>query len=604
MSAPVPAAAAKPEKKKLSWSVVWREAAELVVLHRKRLLLGLVLLGFGRAASLVMPACPGWMVDHVVGQHRTDLLWPIVALVLVATAVQAITGYALSQILGIAGQQAINDLRQRVHDHVLHLPVARFDATQSGTLISRIMSDAEGIRNLVGTGIVHLVGGLFTSVAVAVILFVLNWKLTLAIGVLLALFAVVTAVTFKRLRPLFKERQKVQGEISGALGQTLGGIRIVKVFTAEERLGKRFAADTGRLFGMVRQTMSGFSLMSSAGTVVLGLAVSLFIVVGGQAMISGEMKSGAFIQYILYVGLLVGPLAQLASISTQFTEAFAGLDRIRELTSQPTEAQGARVCPPLVGRVEFRGVTFGYDAARPVLSGIDLAAQPGQTIALVGPSGSGKTTLVSLVMAFVRPQHGIIAVDGIDLAELELTSYRRQIGVVLQDNWLFDGTVSENLRFARPDATDAQVEEAARLASADGFVRGLSDGYATIIGERGVKLSGGQRQRLAIARALLADPRILILDEATSSLDSESEAEIQGALATLRRGRTTFVIAHRLSTIRSADQILVIDGGTIAERGTHDELLAIEGGVYRRLHDRQHESQADRHINPGEVVPA
>lgn len=600
MSVPAPA---KSEKKKLTWSLVWREAGELIAIHRRRLLIGLCLLVVGRAASLVLPGSAGWLIDHVVGQNRPELVWSIAAVVLVATVIQALAGYGLSQILGIAGQQAINDLRQRVHDHVMRLPVSRFDATQSGTLISRIMSDAEGIRNLVGTGIVQLVGGLLTGIVVIVILFVLNWKLTLAISLLLTAFGIFTAMAFKRLRPLFKERQKVQGEISGALGQVLGGIRIVKVFTAEERLGKRFAADTGRLFEMVRKTMTGFSLMTSLTVVILGLSGALFIVVGGRAMAGGEMTVGAFLQYVLFVGLLAGPIGQVASISTQFTEAFAGLDRIRELTSQATEVQGARTCPPLVGRVEFRGVGFGYDPARPVLSDIDLAAQPGQTIALVGPSGSGKTTLVSLVMAFVRPQHGIIAVDGIDLAELQLTSYRRQIGVVLQDNWLFDGTVSENLRFARPDATDAQVAEAARLASADGFVRGLSDGYATVIGERGVKLSGGQRQRLAIARALLADPRILILDEATSSLDSESEAEIQGALATLRRGRTTFVIAHRLSTIRSADQILVVDGGTIAERGTHGELLA-KDGVYRRLHDRQHASQADRHINPGEVVPA
>ncbi len=593
----------KPKKPRLTWSVVWREAAVLVATHRKRLLLGLVLLAVGRAASLILPASSGWLIDDVVHQKRGDLVWPIAGAVLAATLIQAVTSYALSQLLGVAGQAAINDLRQRVHDHVLRLPVARFDATQSGTLISRIMSDAEGIRNLVGTGIVQLVGGLLTGSVVLVILFVLNWKLTAAIAVLLALFGAAMAVAFKRLRPLFKERQKVQGEISGALGQVLGGIRIVKLFTAEDRLGRRFAADTGRLFGMIKATMTGFSLITSLTVVVLGVAGALFVVVGGQAMVSGTMTVGNFLQYVLFVGLLAGPIGQIASISTQFTEAFAGLDRIRELTSQATEVQGTRICPPLTARVEFRDVTFGYDPGRPVLSGIALTAEPGTTVALVGPSGSGKTTLVSLVMAFVRPQQGAVLVDGIDLMELELTSYRRQIGVVLQDNWLFDGTVADNLRFARPDATDEQVVEACRLAAADGFVRGLAEGYATIIGERGVKLSGGQRQRLAIARALLADPRILILDEATSSLDSESEAEIQAALATLRRGRTTFVIAHRLSTIRAADQILVIDGGCIAERGTHAELLAL-GGTYRRLHDRQHDFETDLHLNPGEEPAA
>lgn len=592
---------AKSPKRKLTWGLVWRESGELIAAHRRRLGIGLVLLVIGRAASLVLPASSGWLIGEVVEKHRPELLWPIVGAVLAATLVQALANYGLAQLLGVAGQAAINDLRQRVYDHVLRLPVARFDAMQSGTLISRIMSDAEGIRNLVGTGIVQLVGGTLTALVVLVILFCLNWQLTLAISLLLAAFGVAMAFTFGRLRPLFKERQKVQGEISGTLGQMLAGVRVVKIFTAEARLSQRFAVDTGRLFGLIRRTMTGFSLVTSLAVVILGLSGALFILVGGKAMVSGDMTVAAFIQYVLFVGLLVGPVGQIASISTQFTEAFAGLDRIRELTAQPVEVGGSTPCPRIAGRVEFREVEFAYDAGRPVLSAVSLVAEPGQTIALVGPSGSGKTTLISLVLAFIRPQRGVLLIDGRDLADLELTSYRRQLGVVMQDNWLFDGTVAENLRFARQEATDDEVIAAAKLAAADTFIRGFADGYQTVIGERGVKLSGGQRQRLAIARALLADPRILILDEATSSLDSESEAEIQEALAHLRAGRTTFVIAHRLSTIRSADQILVIDGGTIAERGTHAELIA-KGGRYRQLHDRQHAHEGEMHVNPGEEL--
>lgn len=603
MTSPLPekVSGEKERKKNLTWTTVWREAAEMVAVHRRRLSIGLGLMVIGRGASLVLPASSGWLIGEVVEKHRPELLWPIVAAVLAATVVQALAGYGLSQLVGIAGQAAINQVRQRVYDHVLRLPIARFDATQSGTLISRIMSDAEGVRNIVGTGIVQLVGGVLTAIAVLIILFMLNWQLTLAIALLLLGFGGAMAVTFKRLRPLFKERQKVQGEISGTLGQMLAGIRVVKIFTAEARLSDRFATDTGRLFALVRQTMTGFSLVTALTVVILGLAGALFILVGGKAMVSGDMTVAEFIQYVLFVGLLVGPIGQIASISTQFTEAFAGLDRIRELTAQPLERGGETPCPRIIGRVEFSQVHFSYDAGRAVLSDLTLVATPGQTIALVGPSGSGKTTLVSLILAFIRPQQGHVLIDGRDLTELELLSYRRQIGVVLQDNWLFDGTVLDNLRFACPEATEAEVFTAARMAAADTFIRGLADGYLTIIGERGVKLSGGQRQRLAIARALLADPRILILDEATSSLDSESEAEIQTALAHLRAGRTTFVIAHRLSTIRSADQILVIDGGIIAERGTHRELLN-SNGRYRQLHDRQHAHEGDVHVNLGEEL--
>ena len=588
---------------KPGWKVVLRESAELMRVHRGRLMTGLLLLGVSRAASLVPPASAGWLIDRVVREgHHDELPWLALAVV-AATLVQAIAGFGLSQLLGVAAQRAIHELRLSLHWHVLRLPVSRFDATQSGQLVSRVMNDAEGIRNLVGNGIVQLVGGLVTAATVFVILLWLNWHLTLAVAGMLAVFGVATAFSLTRLRPVFRERGQVQAEITGRMTQVLGGIRAVKAYAAEPREQQAFSSGAERLFGLVRTTITGFSLLTGLGTLVIGGASAVLVLIGGHALIAGTMSAGQLFMYVMYVALMTAPVLQIAAIGTQITEAFAGLDRIRELRSQATEdadSVGRVVCPRLHGDVRLDGVVFGYDPARPVLHGLDVQVMPGQTIALVGPSGSGKTTLVSLIMGFHTPQSGRILLDGQDLAGVRLDSYRRQLGVVLQDNVVFDGSVRDNLLFARPDADQPALDAAADAAAALGFIRAMDKGWDTVVGERGVRLSGGQRQRLAIARALLADPRILILDEATSSLDSESEAEVQAALARLRSGRTTFVIAHRLSTIRTADQILVLDGGRIVERGRHDELLAA-GGLYRRLHDRQAGLAAEQFRNPGEV---
>jgi ABC-type multidrug transport system fused ATPase/permease subunit len=591
------AAAATP-----GWGVVLRESAGLVREHRGRLLTGLGLLAVSRLASLVPPAAAGWLLDRVVRLgHHEELPWLALAVV-AATLVQAASGFVLSQLLGVAAQRAIHELRLLLHWHVLRLPVARFDATQSGQLVSRVMTDAEGLRNLVGNGIVQLVGGLLTALTVSLILLWLNWLLTVVVAGMLLVFAGVTAVTLNRLRPVFRQRSQVQAEITGRMTQVLGGIRAVKAYAAEPREQAAFRSGAEHLFGLIRTTITGFSVLTALGTLVIGGASAVLVLIGGHALIDGAMTPGQLFSYVMYVALMTAPVLQIAAVGTQLTEAFAGLDRVRELRAQATEdadAGGRVPCPPLRGAVQLDGVVFGYDPVRPVLHGISLSAEPGQTIALVGPSGSGKTTLVSLILGFHRPQAGCIRLDGHDLAGIRLDSYRRQLGVVLQDNVVFDGTVRDNLVFARPDATLPQLEAAASAAAALGFITALERGWDTVVGERGVRLSGGQRQRLAIARALLADPRILVLDEATSSLDSESEGEVQAALARLRYGRTTFVIAHRLSTIRAADQILVLEAGHIVERGSHDQLLAV-GGLYRRLHDRQAGLVAERFRNPGE----
>ncbi len=587
----------------------WGEARSLLRQHRTSLTIGMALMLVNRAAGLVLPWSSKFLIDSVIGKHRADLLLPLALGVGIATLIQAATGFSLSQVVSVAGQRAITRMRKNVQAHVLRLPVSYYDSTKTGVLISRVMSDAEGIRNLVGTGIIQLVGGFVTATIALGVLFYLNWKLTTASILMLGAFGAMMAVAFRKLRPIFRERQVINADVTGRLAESLGGVRLVKVYVAERRERLVFARGVHRLFRNVASTITGTSAVGALTTAIVGVIGVLLIVIGGRSILAGAMTLGDLVMYIFFIGLLAAPLVQIASIGTQITEAFAGLDRIREIMDLPTEDQadaGKRALADIVGEVEFRDVWFEYEPNTPVLKDISFHARAGSTTALVGPSGSGKSTLVNLVMAFNHPKSGRILVDGEDLESVKLRDYRSLIGVVMQDNFLFDGTIRENIAFSKPGATDEEIRTVSHIAHVDEFVDRFEHRYETIVGERGVKLSGGQRQRVAIARAILADPRILILDEATSSLDSESEALIRDGLQSLRRGRTTFVIAHRLSTIESADQILVLDGGRIIERGTHHELLA-RGGRYRQLYERQYGVERDRFINPGEdflPVPA
>ncbi len=589
-------------KKKTNVANAWAEARELVWVHRGRLALGLGLMLVNRLAGLVLPASSKFLIDDVIGRGRAELLVPLALAAGAATLVDAATAFALSQVQGVAAQRAIANMRMSLQRHITRLPTSYFDSTQTGVLISRVMNDADGIRNLVGSGLVQMVGGLITAVIALGVLFYLNWQLTLISIVVLALFAGGMIVAFGKLRPLFRERGKITAELSGRLAESFGGIRIVKAYTAEEREDRVFATGAISLFENVRKTLTGISAVTSFGGVVIGAIGVVMMVVGGRAILAGTMTLGDFIMYIFFVGMLAAPLIQMSSIGTQLSEALAGLERIREIKSMATEDDQDASREPLGhldGQIVFDSVSFEYDPGVPVLKNVSLTAPAGTTTALVGSSGSGKSTLISLIMGFNYPRAGRVLVDGRDLASVRLRDYRAQLGVVLQDNFMFDGTVADNIRFSQPNATMDDVKRVSAIAHCDEFVEKFPNRYDTVIGERGVKLSGGQRQRVAIARAILADPRVLILDEATSSLDSESEALIQDGLHALRRGRTTFVIAHRLSTIRSADQILVLEAGEIVERGSHDELLAA-AGRYRQLYDKQYKIEKDRFVNPGE----
>jgi ABC-type multidrug transport system fused ATPase/permease subunit len=570
--------------KKISGASLKHAFHEIIWPRRKLIAIGLILILFNRLAGLVLPASTQYLVDDVIAQGNLRLLYILLGLVGGAVAVQAVTSYSLVMLLSVEAQNLIAELRAQVQRHVLQLPVRVFDNTKSGELVSRIMDDVEGVRNLVGTGLVQLVGGVITAVVALSFLLSYNAVLTGLALIPLAGFGFVSTLAFKKLRPAFRERGQIRAEVTGRLTEALGGIRVIKGFHALDKESEIFYAGVMRIFDNVKTTLTTSSLVTSLGGFFMGTATILIMGYGGWLIIQGSMTLGELFSFIAFLAFLIAPVFQLANIGTQMTEAFAGLDRTAELLSWPEEDADplrTETMPPIDGHLVFEDVHFAYEENKPVLKGISFDARPGTAIALVGSSGSGKSTIAGLAATFLEPQQGRVLVDGVDLRNVKLASYREQLGLVLQNDFLFDGTIRENIRFARPTASDAEIEDAARSAYVTQFTDGFPDGLDTIIGERGVKLSGGQRQRVTIARAILADPRILLLDEATSSLDTESEALIQKSLAELMRGRTAVVIAHRLTTIQRADLILVIEDGRIVERGQHDELMARQGRYHQ-----------------------
>jgi ABC-type multidrug transport system fused ATPase/permease subunit len=591
----------KTEKRKHAWRSlpdVWA----LIKPRRGLLALGFVLMAINRVSGLVLPASTKYFVDNVIGKRQVQLLTPIVLSILAATIVQGLTSFTLTQLLSKSAQKMITDLRRQVQAHIGRLPVSFYDANKTGALVSRIMSDVEGVRNLIGTGLVEFVGGLMTAAFALVYLIHTSIAMTgLAFGILVV-FGLGINKAFKTIRPIFRARPKITAEVTGRLTESLGGVRVVKGYHAEEREEKIFSTGVQRLLENVLKTLTATSLMSLSGAGLMGVVSALIMEFGGHRILAGGMTLGQFFAFNIFLGLLVAPVFQIVAIGTQITEAITGLERTREILNEKKEDEtpGRTVTLERInGQVMMEDVSFAYDSRKEVLREVSFQSEPDTVTALVGPSGAGKSTIIGLIAAFYVPSSGRVLVDGVDLATVKLYSYRTQLGVVLQETFLFDGTIRENVAFARPDATDDEILAACHIARVDEFAESFEKQYDTVVGERGVRLSGGQKQRVSIARAILADPRILILDEATSSLDSESEALIQEGLRYLMRGRTTFVIAHRLSTIRRADQILVVEAGRIIERGTHESLYAA-GGRYYDLYTKQHAVQANLFLAPGE----
>jgi ABC-type multidrug transport system fused ATPase/permease subunit len=590
------------KRPKTKFRDVWPEIRALIMPRRWLLAGCFCIMVVNRACSLVLPLSFKPLIDQVFTRGRIGLLPYVVGAVLLATLIQGVTSYALTQLLSKSGQRMISELRKQVQEHIGRLPVAFYDENRTGTLVARIMTDVEGVRNIIGTGIVDFVGGVLTAAFAFAYLMYVSVRITLPAILIMTAFALVLQRAFKTIRPIFRERAKINAEVTGRLTESLGGVRVVKGYHAEASEAHVFAGGVARLLANVISSLTAQSLMTLASTVILGIIGSVVMYLGAHQHAAGKLTTGGYFAYVMVLAFMTAPIVQLVAIGTQLTEAMAGLDRTREVMNEHTEdADPIRTQDVGIirGDVRFDNVGFAYVPDKPVLHGISFHSRPGTVTALVGSSGSGKSTIISLICGFHTAQSGAVMIDGKDLATIRLASYRRQLGVVLQETFLFDGTIRENILFSRPSATDEQFLQACAIARVDEFAERFPEGYETIVGERGVKLSGGQRQRLSIARAILADPRILILDEATSSLDSESEGMIQQGLSYLMKGRTTFVIAHRLSTIRRADQILVVEEGRIIERGTHEELYAA-GGRYFDLYTRQHGLETNLFLAPGE----
>src|SRR6202142_1763068 len=591
----------KPAKAKFDWKLL-PDVLAVIKPRRWVLAAGFGLMVINRVSGLVLPASTKYFLDDVILKRQARLLPVIVLVVVTATVIQGLTSYALTQLLSKPSWRMISALREKVQAHIGRPPESFYDANKTGVLTPRIMSDVEGVRNLIGTGLVEFAGGIMTAVIAMVYLLRTSVSMTAVAFVVLFIFGVALNRAFKTIRPIFRARPKINAEVTGRLTESIGGVRVGKGDHAEAREEKVFGEGVQRLLDNVLQTLTATSLMSLSATSLMGIVSAMIMFLGARQILAGTMTPGTFFSYTLFLGFLIAPVFQIVAIGPQITEALAGLERTREVLNENPEDEDPNRRESLErirGEVVFEDVSFSYDTGKEVLHEIAFNSQPGTVTALVGPSGAGKSTVIGLIAAFYVPTSGRVLVDGVHLAKVRLDSYRTQLGVVLQETFLFDGSIRENVGFSRPNATNDEILAACRIARVDEFADTFDDKYDTVVGERGVKLSGGQRQRVSIARAILADPRILILDEATSSLDSESEAMIQNGLSYLMQGRTTFVIAHRLSTIRRADQILVIEAGQIVGRGTHQSLY-VASGRYRELYDKQHGLESNLFLPSGE----